>query len=70
MEVGEEREREQQQQQEEVEVQGCTCEHHTESFGTSAVVQKEKGKGKEIPGIALSLAQLPYLEVLRAYLKM
>jgi len=66
--VGEEKEREQ-QQQEEVEVRGCTCERHTESFGTPAVVQKEKGKGKEIPGIALSLAQLPHLEVLRAYLK-
>ena len=49
---GEEREREQQQQQQqqqEVEVRGCTCEHHTESFGTPAVVRKEKGKGKEKP---------------------
>ena len=38
-----------------MEVRVCTCKHHTESFGTPAVVRKEKGKEK--PGIALSLAQ-------------
>lgn len=85
--VGEEREREvaegrdgagaQEEEEEVVEVRGCTCGHHTDSFGTPAVVRtaKEKEKGKEKskeknPGIALSLAQSPHIEVLRAYLEM
>lgn len=86
--VGEEREREaaegrdgaggqEEEEEEVVEVRGCTCGHHTDSFGTPAVVRtaKEKDKGKEKskeknPGIALSLAQSPHVEVLRAYLEM
>ena len=83
--VGEEREREvaegrdraggQEGEEEVVEVRGCTCGHHTDSFGTAAVVKKEKEKGKEKskeknPGIALSLALSPHVEVLRAYLEM
>jgi hypothetical protein len=83
--VGEEREREmaegrdgagrQEEGEEVVEVRGCTCGHHTDSFGTAAVVRTAKEKGKEKskeknPGIALSLAQSPHVEVLRAYLEM
>ena len=83
--VGEEREREaaegrdgvggQEGEEEVVEVRGCTCGHHTDSFGTAAVVKREKEKGKEKskeknPGIALSLAQSPHVEVLHAYLEM
>ena len=83
--VGEEREREaaegrdgaggQEGEEEVVEVRGCTCGHHTDSFGTAAVVRTAKEKGKEKskeknPGIALSLTLSPHAEVLRAYLEM